>query len=257
MRQALFIGIMWIVCVSATALGQTIVNTETLLLDADEVFQWTAGVSGDFSHGNSNVVDLSLDAGASWNRKQWSIKSAGAWARLAEDGNDIQSNAFGQLRIMVGDIKRIQPFGFAQSSRNNVLLLSQRNLLGAGIRRRLIDGDVFFFDASLGSFWEQETYTAEANELPQKMVRNSLILSIGWEVSDDATLRVTSYAQSAYSNLFDSRVFVESSLNLTLTERMTFEWNFGCRFDGEPHGGLGKWDLGNTIGLRFGTVQAE
>ena len=46
--------------------AQTIVNTETMLLDVETAFQWTAGVSGDFSQGNSNVIDLSMEAGAAW-----------------------------------------------------------------------------------------------------------------------------------------------------------------------------------------------
>ena len=33
--------------------GQTIVNTETLMLDSEETLQWTLGLGGDFSAGNS------------------------------------------------------------------------------------------------------------------------------------------------------------------------------------------------------------
>ena len=87
--------------------AQTIVNTETMLLDAETAFQWTAGVSGDFSQGNSNVIDLSMEAGAAWTQGLWTVKGAGAWARLAEDGNDIQANSFGQLRLTVGQVSAI------------------------------------------------------------------------------------------------------------------------------------------------------
>lgn len=232
--------------------AQTIVNTETLLLDAETAFQWTAGVAGDFSHGNSNVVDLSLDVGAAWTKGQWTLKGAGAWARLAEDGNDIQANAFGQLRITAGDVRVVQPFAFVQTSSNNVLLLNQRNLLGAGVKRRVIDGEWFFVETSLGAFWEGETYTDESGEAPKELVRNSVILSAGWDVSEDLLLRLTTYAQSAYSDFSDSRVFVECSMDVALTSNVALEWNAGFRWDGDPHGGLGSWDLGNTVGLRLG-----
>ena len=33
------------------------------MLDSDEAFQWTIGLGGDFSAGNSSVVDLTLDGG--------------------------------------------------------------------------------------------------------------------------------------------------------------------------------------------------
>ena len=75
-----------------------------------------------------------------------------------------------------------------QTSQNNVLLLIQRNLIGAGVKRRLVKSETFFLDASLGAFAEHETYTEESEELPKDLVRNSLILSFGWDVSETVSL---------------------------------------------------------------------
>lgn len=248
-----FTLVMW----SFSGIAQTIVNTETLLLDGDEVFQWTTGLAGDFSQGNSNVVDLSLDAGAAWTKGSWTLKGAVAWARLAEDGNDIQANAFGQLRITTGDVRVVQPYAFVQTSSNNVLLLNQRNLAGLGIKHRMYDGESLFIETSLGAFWEGEAYTVESGEAPKELVRNSVILSAGWDVSDDLLLRLTTYVQSAYSDFSDTRVFVECSVDVALMSKVALEWNAGFRWDGEPHGGLGQWDLGNTVGLRLGLNDDE
>lgn len=245
--------LLFLACASLIrAQAQTIVNTETLLLDAEEAFQWTTGLAGDFSHGNSKVVDLSLDAGAAWTKELWTLKGAAAWARLAEDGNDIQANAFAQLRITAGDVSVAQPYAFVQTSSNNVLLLNQRNLAGLGVKRRLCDGESLFVEMSLGVFWEGETYTDESGEAPKDLVRNSVILSAGWDVSEDLLLRLTTYVQSAYSDFSDSRVFAECSVDMALTSKVALEWNAGFRWDGDPHGGLGSWDLGNTVGLRLG-----
>ena len=254
-RRTLFLVLAFASLIHAQA--QTIVNTETLLLDADEVFQWTTGLAGDFSQGNSNVVDLSLDAGAAWTKGPWTLKGAVAWARLAEDGNDIQANAFGQLRVTTGDVRVAQPFAFVQTSSNNVLLLNQRNLAGLGIKHRMYDGKSLFIETSLGAFWEGETYTVESGEAPKELLRNSVILSVGWDVSEDLLLRLTTYAQSAYSDFSDSRVFVECSVDVALTSNVALEWNAGFRWDGDPHGGLGQWDLGNTVGLRLGMNDEE
>lgn len=232
--------------------AQTIVNTETLMLDSEEAFQWTIGLGGDFSAGNSSVVDLTLDGGCAWALEAWEVKASGAWAQLSEDGNDIQSSAFGQVRIMRGDVNVAQPFVFAQTSQNNVLLLSQRNLVGAGVKRRVLKSETFFLDASLGAFAERETYTEESEELPKDLVRNSLILSFGWDVSETVSLRTTTFVQSNYADVSDSRVFLECGLNVALSDQVAFEWSSGLRWDGQPHGGLGQWDLGNTVGLRLG-----
>lgn len=232
--------------------GQTIVNTETLMLDSDEAFQWTLGLGGDFSAGNSNVVDLTLDGGCAWALGDWQVKASGAWAQLSEDGNDIQSSAFGQVRIVRGDVNVAQPYLFVQTSQNNVLLLSQRNLVGAGVKRRIVGGEAFFLDVSLGAFAERETYTEESEELPKDLVRNSLIASMGWDVSETLSLRTTAFVQSSYADVSDSRVFLEGGLNVALSDQVSFEWSSGLRWDGQPHGGLGQWDLGNTVGLRLG-----
>lgn len=250
MRHLFLVFLTFVVWLRCEA--QTIVNTETMLLNAETAFQWTAGVSGDFSQGNSNVIDLSMEAGAAWTQGLWTVKCAGAWARLAEDGNDIQANSFGQLRLTVGEVSVIQPYVFVQSSTNNILLLSQRNLIGAGVKRRVIDHDRFFVETSFGAFWEGETYTEESNETPNELVRNGAILSAGWDVSDDVMLRLTTYAQSAYTDFSDTRVFVEGSVDVTLTTNVALEWSAGFRWDGQPHGELGNWDLGNIVGLRFG-----
>ena len=60
------------------------------------------------------------------------------------------------------------------------------------------------------------------------------------------------YVQSSYEDVSDSRVFLECGLNVALSDQVAFEWSSGLRWDGQPHGGLGQWDLGNTVGLRLG-----
>ena len=153
---------------------------------------------------------------------------------------------------MHGDVNVAQPFMFAQTSQNNVLLLNQRNLIGVGVKRRVVQSETFFLDASLGAFAERETYTEESEELPKDLVRSSLILSFGWDVSETLSLRTTTFVQSSYEDVSDSRVFLECGLNVALSDQVAFEWSSGLRWDGQPHGGLGQWDLGNTVGLRLG-----
>ena len=241
----------------SNAAAQTIVNTETLLLDGEEIFEWTAGAAGDFSAGNSEVVDLTLDGGCALAMDKWQFKASAAWAKLAEDGQDIQSNAFGQMRILWGEPTAFQPFLFVQTSQNNVFLMSKRNLWGAGVKRRLVNAPSTFLDVSLGAFSEHERYVDEAWEVPQNMVRNSLIVSLGLDVTEEVMFRMTTFVQTSYEDLRDSRVFMECSLNAIITDKVSLEWSSGLRWDSQPHGGLGTWDLGNALGLRFGLNQDE
>lgn len=238
------------------ARAQTIVNTETLLLDADSSISWTAGVAGDHSSGNANVMDFSADAGLARRCGRLTVKGLAAWATLAQGGEAIQSSAFGQIRVSAGDPVVLEPFVFAQTSSNNVLLLEQRNLFGLGAKRRLVDRTTFWMEASFGAFSEREWY-ASSSEAPSKLIRNSVVFSSSFRASESALFRMTTFVQTAYSDFRDTRVFVEFSANVALSRVIALEWNLGFRWDGEPHGGLGGWDLGNAVGLRFGLNEED
>ena len=76
--RVLFLGVI-IQCRAFNTMAQTIVNTETLLLDADSSVVWT-GVAGDHSSANVNVMDFSADAGCmeawrvddkAWHGRRW------------------------------------------------------------------------------------------------------------------------------------------------------------------------------------------
>ena len=242
----------------SNAAAQTIVNTETLLLDGEEVFEWTAGAAGDFSAGNSEVVDLTLDGGCALAMGKWQFKAAAAWAKLAEDGQDIQSNASLARCASCGVIP--QPFNhffLFRHLKTTCFFMSKRNLWGAGVKRRLVNAPSTFLDVSLGAFSEHERYVDEALEVPHNMVRNSLIVSLGCDVTEEVMFRMTTFVQTSYEDLSDSRVFMECSLNAIITDKVSLEWSSGLRWDSQPHGGLGTWDLGNALGLRFGLNQDE
>ena len=232
--------------------GQTIVNTETLLIQGDSTLVWTAGIGGDFSRGNIHVTDLSVDAGITIDRGLTVWKLMTSYNRLAEDGTTIQGNSFGHLRWEWGDVSRVHFFGFLQTSSNNVLLMQQRNLLGAGVKYRLVDKEKGWLSFSYGCFWEQEIYLPEVVETDTDLLRSSAIVSGQLNPSPEFSTRLTAYIQSDYRNWADSRAYVEWAFDVSLTERVAFEYNFGLRWDGEPHAGLSAWDLGSTIGLRFG-----
>ena len=232
--------------------SQTIVNTETLMLAGDSGFIWTAGIGGDFSSGNSELVDVNADAGITWDWGRTALKVIGSWNRLAEDGESIQSNAFAHVRAEVGDLDRIQAFGFVQSSNNDVLLMTSRNLIGAGFKRSLWSGDRSWGAASFGAFWEAESYTTENEVLPTELVRNSLVFSGGWHASDNINLRYTAYVQSNVRQWSDSRAFFEWTWDVEIANQISLEWNLGVRWDGDPHAGLDPLDIGSTVGLRLG-----
>ncbi len=244
----LFIGLIAMARLSA----QTIVNTETLMLAGDSGFMWTAGIGGDVSVGNSDVMDVNADAGLTWDWGRTALKVIGSWNSLSEEGESIQGNAFAHIRAEVGDLDRLQVFGFIQSSNNDVLLMTSRNLVGVGLKRSLWSGDRSYGTASWGGFWEAESYSAEFEVSPTELIRNSVVFSGGWHANENLNLRYTVYVQSDVRQWSDSRAFFEWTWDVAIANQMSFEWNLGVRWDGDPHAGLNPVDLGSTVGLRFG-----
>ena len=233
-------------------LGQTIVNTETLLAQVDSGWAATFGVGGDLSFGNSRVTDLSTDASFGHSRKSMTYRLAGSWGRLAEDGNVIQENRFAQLRVnrQLGN-QGWQAFAFVQTASNSVLLMQERTLMGGGVRKRLADSDRGWFDLGWGPFSEREVYNAELADPAEQLWRSSVTVASEWQMREGLTWRNTVYVQSALSDFSDTRFFFESAANVALTERMSFEFDLIYRRDSQPHGGLEPVDIGTAFGLRW------
>ena len=245
---AILVALLWV----HVSESQTIVNTETLILPGDSGSVWTAGVSGNVSAGNVDVVNLKADAGLTKSWGQTSLKVIASWNRLSRNNVSIQSNSFAHLRFVVGHIDQLQGFSFVQTSANDVLLMTSRNLVGAGIKRRMWNGEKSWGAFSWGAFWEAERYTAELEIPSTDLLRNSVVLSGGWRMNDHVNMRYTAYVQSDFSNWRDSRAFFEWSWDASLADQINLEWNVGVRWDGEPHAGLAPVDLGSSVGLRFG-----
>lgn len=244
------VALLGVLCWALSVQAQTIVNTETLMLEGDSGFIWTAGVSGDVSVGNSDVIDVTADWGLTKDWGATAIKLTGSWNRLAEDGASIQSSAFTHLRLEQGDVDKVQGFGFTQVSSNDVLLMTSRNLYGAGVKHRFLNTERATLAVSWGGFWEVETYNAEVPDA--RILRNSLILSGRWQMTESISVRYTTYAQTDFQNFDDTRLFLECSWDAAVAEYVALEWNLALRWDGDPHAGLEPLDIGSTVGLRFG-----
>lgn len=232
--------------------AQTIVNTETLLAQVDSGWAATFGVVGDLSFGNSRVTDLSTDGSVGYTSGEMTYRLAASWARLAEDGNAIQENRFAQLRVNreLGE-GRWQAFAFVQTASNNILLMQERTLVGAGVRKRAVEGDEGWLDIGWGPFLEREVYVPESGEPESDLVRSSLTLATEWQVNDRLDWRNTVYLQSDFSEWADTRLFFESAANMAISERLSFEFDLIYRRDSQPHGGLNPIDVGTAFGLRW------
>jgi putative salt-induced outer membrane protein YdiY len=245
-------GLLFAVFLATGIQAQTIVNTETLLAQVDSGWAATFGVVGDLSFGNSRVTDLSSDGSVGYTRGYMTYRFAASWARLAENGAAIQDNRFAQVRInrKLGE-RGWRAFVFLQTASNNVLLMQERTLLGAGIRKRVLDGDGGWLDVGWGPFSEREVYEAETADPQKNLLRSSITMASEWQVTERLDWRNTIYLQSDMGAWNDHRFYYESAANMTISEQLSFEFSLVYRRDNDPHAGLEPVDLGTAFGLRW------
>ena len=124
-------------------------------------------------------------------------------------------------------------------------------MVGAGVRKRAVEGDEGWLDIGWGPFLEREVYVPESGEPESDLVRSSLTLATEWQVNDRLEWRNTVYLQSDFAEWADTRLFFESAANMAISERLSFELDLIYRRDSQPHGGLNPIDVGTAFGLRW------
>ena len=103
----------------------------------------------------------------------------------------------------------------------------------------------------------QRPFRADVAAMRARWLCPLVILSLGADLTEEVLFRMSTFVQTSYEDFRDSRVFLECALDATITDKVSLEWSSGLRWDSQPHSDLGTWDLGNTVGLRFGLNQEE
>lgn len=143
----------------------------------------------------------------------------------------------------------LEPELFIQKEFNEFVLLSDRNLLGAGVRLTLSNTD-FVADSSaeidiyLGSgiMYEME----EINIIPTQIteiIRSTNYMTITWKPSENFLLNSVTYFQVDINRLNDHRILNDTKLQFKITKAVSFVFNMNYRFDKEPPQGIREYDL--------------
>ena len=160
----------------------------------------------------------------------------------------------------VGD--RLYLEGFVQNEFNEFIRLKNRNLAGGGARIRWLDTMADTGATSgrsiatgLGFMWEQERITdpQEPADVQKDLLRSTNYLVIGWRLDDRLLLRAIAYFQFDVRRPADFRVLFDSSLSITITDKLAVAIKLSSRYDSEPPDGfnLAQLDFELTSGLAY------
>lgn len=237
--------------------AQTILNVERL--QPGDVAGWHSGIEGEFAfaRGNSEYLDFlsGIVFGHRWERN-WLRAFVGLDYR-SETDEALQNDRYLHVRYNRWWAERIQSFHFLQYQASADGFQRERALAGSGLRTRLIDGRTTL-DAGTGAMLEREVLDADRvtddHPVKTRTWRMANLLVATRELTETVRLIGVAYIQPELSEFDDTRLLVDSSVQIALTEQVSFTIRGEWRRDSRPPGGRDASDLvlrsGVTVSFR-------
>lgn len=142
---------------------------------------------------------------------------------------------------------------FVQKQFNESILLSDRNLVGGGVRFAAHPRDSRFnLYLGIGAMWEHERTNDKASgTITTRLVRSTNYINWTGQLDERVTTSATGYYQVYVRRFQDYRILFEGSLTFRLTTKLSFPLRVNFRYDSEPPTGIRKHDVEIFNGLRY------
>jgi hypothetical protein len=142
---------------------------------------------------------------------------------------------------------------FVQKQFNESILLSDRNLVGGGVRFASHPRDSRFnLYLGIGAMWEHERINDKARgAMTTQVVRATNYINWTGQLDERVTTSATGYYQIYVRRFQDYRILFEGSLTFRLTTKLSFPLRVNFRYDSEPPTGIRKHDVEIFNGLRY------
>ncbi|RKU07478.1 hypothetical protein C6503_24680 [Candidatus Poribacteria bacterium] len=142
---------------------------------------------------------------------------------------------------------------FVQKQFNESILLSDRNLVGGGIRFDLHPSNFKFnIYLGIGAMSEHERINdKDGGEITTRIIRSTNYINWTGQLDERITTSATGYYQVNTQRLRDYRVLFEGSLTFRLTTKLAFPLRVNFRYDNEPPTGIRKHDVEIFNGLGY------
>ncbi len=247
--------ILLLLCLFSSGISaQGIVNTEKYDLDYGKRFNLGSEFSYEMERGNTDINSFELDFFSSYIKTPHIVRLIGGFDHLNSDGKEIKSNVYGQVRYNHAFAPWFQSFTFYQIQRDEILLVNQRNLIGAGGRFIFIPGDsaAFDFDIGIGVMYESEDLNESKIEVAgvpnTEGFRFANFLSMVYNTKLIRFVNIT-YYQPWVEDFKDYRIFNEAKLIFKVSGYLSISTELLYRLDTRPPEGIKQDDLSLKNGI--------
>lgn len=212
-------------------MAQGVVNSEKLFTSDVDKFSLVLSPNIDLQSGNSDVFEsnISLSSLYKINPKHWLKISAGL-DLIVEDKENISNDKFVQIRHTYSLNKWSHTFTFYQLQSNFSLGVSQRSLIGSGIRFKPINKNNFKYDVGLGLMHESEEYQLDVDNSIMFRVTSMSIIKFNYDFLE---LKNITYFQPSLDSFSDFRIMNEFDISFEINNWLSYELNYIIRFDNQ------------------------
>ena len=248
-----FILLIIIVILSYCSFIFSQVNTERFREDEDSVgFSGYIDLEGILATGNTDFQLMSLGSrlNYNWGDDYTFIIADGGYGW--ENGNSFVDQVFAHLRhvITTGDLLQIELF--TQFDNNKKRLLEARELLGGGLRFRILKTDHFKFRLGTAYMFETERYDLPENSLHQQTTsfhRFTSYVTFKYQLNKLLSFISTTYYQPRFADFNDYKLFSENAFLIDTGEVLDLFIKFNLRYDSRPPDTVKKFDTFSRIGF--------
>ena len=231
------------------------INTEKFRLDSAGIgFSGFANIEITAITGNTNFQFINLGGrlNYNWGSSYTFLVADGGFGW--DDGQKIFNQALLHLRHVQSLSDLVQAEIFAQTDFNKKRLLTGRELIGAGLRFKILQTEELKLRFGSSYFFEHENYNVPVNSIHGSNVfanRLSTYLTFEYDIADNSSLIIINYYQPQIGNWEDFRIISDASLKVGLSSFVDLTVSFNLRYDAKPPETIKTTDTITKFGFRF------
>jgi len=242
-----------VIILSFNNLDYAQVNTERFREDEDSVgFSGFVDLEGIVAAGNTDFQLISLGGrlNYNWGNDYTFFIADGGYGW--ENGNSFVGQILAHLRHVITTGNLIQIELFTQFDNNKKRLLLARELLGGGLRFRILKTEHFKFRLGTAYMFETEKYDLPENTVhPQttQLHRFTSYVTLNFELNKILSFISTTYYQPSITDFKDYKLFSENALLVDAGKVFDFFIKFNLRYDSRPPDTIKNIDTFSRIGF--------
>ena len=210
-----------------------LVNIEKLRKDKKEGIQGAAALSLTLTQNTKQIFQALNQVNLQYHKEKHTLLLINNIGFMRVEGDNLINNGFQHLRYnyQVTDLLTLE--AFTQHQYNAIRLLKQRFLLGGGPRFRLIETEQFALFLAPLVIYEFESLSDDQATETRKF-KGNFYVSARLNITERVFFTHTTYYQPDFAIFREFRLASDTSLEMKISERFSFEVIFDLLYDSHP-----------------------